>query len=94
MCVLLARSTLGRFEMLRLCGALLWRRSSTLKRRGGGRAPTGTRWGRGGVGGGRAAHDGKRSVAVALREERGRERQFNSTVGPMPALGRLPFRRG
>jgi len=41
-----------------------------------------------------AGPDGKRSVAVALREERGRERQFNSTVGPMPALGRLPFRRG
>jgi len=40
MCVLLARSTLGRFEMLRLCGALLWRRSSTLKRRGCLRAPT------------------------------------------------------
>ena len=41
-----------------------------------------------------AGPDGKRWGAVPLREELGGERQFNSTAGPMPALGRLPFRRG
>ena len=41
-----------------------------------------------------AGPDGMRWGAVPLREGLGGERCFNSTVGPMPALGRLPFRRG